>query len=139
MRNAILVIICAGCLYWGATLAPVPDSGLAFGPSSAQAASYTKHPKRTAAEKRAIKRWGYRVGRWWDECDRYWPRRQLSVCMRVIYVESRGRPGAHNGQYHGLFQQSQRGVSVNLFRWYHSIRRAHKLWKSRGWQPWPWL
>ena len=94
-------------------------------------------PARSAAEERAMRVWGRAVGRWWDECGRYWPSRQLPNCMCCITRESAGDPKATNWPYVGLFQQCQTGVSVNLLRWQTAIRRAYILWRERGWQPWP--
>lgn len=106
------------------------------GPPKVEPKVAPSSPSRSAAERRAIQTWGWKVGRWWDECDDWWPASQLPTCMRVIHGESRGDPLAHNGVYHGLFQQCQVGVSVDLFKWRNAIRRAYILWEARGWQPW---
>lgn len=147
MLRASITIILAGVLLWAGCLAVDSRHGMVLGAQAAQATGYTEHPDRTAAERKAIKLWrsrigrvaGWRVGRWYDECDKYWPTRQLDTCLLVIANESGGLPYAHNGPYHGLFQQDTRGVSVNLFRWYNAIRRAYLLYRTRGWGAWPWL
>jgi len=56
--------------------------------------------------------------------------------MRVLLRESHGDPGAYN-RYSGatgLFQLV--GYSCNVWPAKTNIRLAHKLWASRGWQPW---
>jgi len=88
----------------------------------------------SAAEKRAISVWGWRVGRWFDDCRRYWPSSQMRNVLYCIKHESGGNPNARNGIYIGLFQLG--GYSCNVWPPSTNIRLAHKLWLSRGWQPW---
>lgn len=88
----------------------------------------------SASEKRAIAQWGGSVGRWWDECARYWPDSQMRNVMYCIRGESGGNPNAHNGIYHGLFQLG--GFTCNVWAPLTNIRLAYGMWQRRGWQPW---
>ena len=56
--------------------------------------------------------------------------------MYCIKHESGGDPKAYNrySGARGLFQL--RGYKCNVWPPLTNIRLAHKLWASRGWQPW---
>ena len=70
----------------------------------------------------------------WLPLARYvgWPRLQGSALTLCIRLESSGRPGAQNWQYHGLMQ-IYRGSYAPM----NNLAQGLRMWRARGWQPWP--
>lgn len=61
-----------------------------------------------------------------------WPKSQdraLTLCMTL---ESGGRRWAKNGPYNSLLQ-----IYLGSFNPESNLRQGLKMWRSRGWQPWP--
>lgn len=61
-----------------------------------------------------------------------WPKSQAHALTLCMTLESGGRPWADNGPYQGLMQ-----IYQGSFNPESNLRQGLKMWKSRGWQPWP--
>lgn len=86
-------------------------------------------------------RYGSSVGRWTRLARRVgWTWAEMPTLMRIIHGESRGYPGATNGQYRGLMQHSSYWYagywSFDPYSPRQSLRYGMKLKRLCGWNQW---
>lgn len=71
-----------------------------------------------------------------------WPEQLRAQALNVGWCESRGKPGARNGQYGGLFQigrneWSKYGAGNNIFDPHDNAAAAYRYFvDAGGWRPW---
>lgn len=71
-----------------------------------------------------------------------WPVELVDEAIQVAWCESRGKPGARNGQYRGLFQMGRRewaryGGGADPYDPIANSRAAYRYYQAaRGWTRW---